>query len=177
MPGIVFTVELDDQLAASRLAEMVDRMERPIGFYRAVGEYLVEKAIPRNFSTETAPDGSPWAALSPVTNARREKAGHVPIRILQASQAMAAGINHRPTDDGVRVGTPAKQGAVMQFGAPQGSFGAAIGRTKPSDKRPKSQDYFAHLPWGDIPARPFLGISAADEVEIIRIAGEWLGLE
>jgi len=28
--------------------------------------------------------------------------------------------------------------------------------------------------WGDIPARPFLGISAEDEVAVLDIIDEWL---
>lgn len=177
MAGITFTVELDEAAVAAKLAEIVDRMERPIGFYKGVGEYLTEVAIPRNFATETSPDGVSWASLRPLTVARREAKGQTPIQILRASGAMAASINYAAGDDHVRIGSPAIQAAVMQFGAAQGSFGAVAGRTRPSEKRPKSQDYFAQLPWGDIPARPFLGISADDEVEIIRIAEDWLGVE
>lgn len=163
MAGLTFTVELDDAAAATRLAEMVERMERPIEFYKNVGEYLKNVAIPRNFDNQTAPDGSPWAALSPVTIARREKKGQVPIRILRASSGMYNNLSARQDDNGVRVGTPVPQGAVMQFGAAKGAFGQnAAGRS---------------IPWGDIPARPFLGLSIEDEVEIIRIAEEWLGLE
>lgn len=177
MAGITFTVEIDEAEASAKLSDMVSRMERPIGFYKGVGEYLTEVAIPRNFAAETGPDGSPWASLRPLTVARREAKGQTPIKILRASGAMAAGINYAASDSQVQIGSPAIQAAVMQFGAAQGSFGAAIGRTRPTDKRPKSQDYFAHLPWGDIPARPFLGLSPADEEKIIRIAARWLEVE
>lgn len=177
MAGISFTVEIEEAAVAARLSEMVGRMERPLGFYKAVGEYMTEVAIPRNFANETSPDGTPWASLRPLTVTRREAKGHTPIRILRASGAMAAAINYAAADTQVQIGSPAVQAAVMQFGAEQGSFGAATGRTRPSEKRPKSHDYFAHLPWGDIPARPFLGLSADDEQEIIRIAADWLEVE
>jgi phage virion morphogenesis protein len=163
MAGITFTVELDEAAVAAKLAEIVDRMERPSGFYKGVGEYLTEVAIPRNFATETSPDGVSWASLRPLTVARREAKGQTPIQILRASGAMAASINYAAGDDHVRIGSPAIQAAVMQFGAKQGAFGRDA-RNHP-------------LPWGDIPARPFLGISADDEVEIIRIAEDWLGVE
>lgn len=162
MTGVSYTVEFDHGELAAQLSAMVERMDSPIGFYKAVGEYMTEEAIPRNFDSEAAPDGTPWARLSPVTVKRREKAGQVPIRILRASGAMSE-VNARFSDDGVRIGTAAKQGAVMQFGAAKGAFGQnAIGRP---------------IPWGDIPARPFLGLATEDEVEIIRLAADWLELE
>lgn len=163
MAGLTFTVELEDEALTRRLDELVDRMDRPIGFYKGVGEYLTEVAIPRNFAQEAAPDGTPWASLRPVTIARREAKGQTPITILRASGGMAGGINYETTDDHVLVGSPAPQAAVMQLGAAQGSFGQTS-RGGP-------------IPWGDIPARPFLGLSAEDELEIIRIAEHWLEVE
>lgn len=171
MSGISFTVELDEAALAAKLSDMVGRMDRPIGFYKGVGEYLKDVAIPRNFETETGPDGSPWASLRPSTIKRREKAGQTPIRILRASGTMASGINALPDNDGVRVGSPAIQAAVMQFGAAQGAFGASMGKDK------LGRDHFHHMPWGDIPARPFLGLSGDDETEVIRIAEDWLAFE
>lgn len=45
--------------------------------------------------------------------------------------------------------------ATQQFGAKKGEF--------------RSTKNGAPVPWGDIPARPFLGISADDEDKIIEI--------
>lgn len=174
MAGITFHAELDDDQARARLAALAARMENMAGFYKNVGEYMTEEAIPRNFASESAPDGTPWASLSQITRDRRKKAGISTSTILRATGRMAAGINYQATDDQLLVGSPAPQAAVMHFGAAQGQFGAKMGRTKPSEKRGKSQDYFMHLPWGDIPARPFLGFSVADEQEVIHIAEAWL---
>ena len=171
MAGITFTVEIDEAALAESLADMVDRMERPIGFYKGVGEYLTNVAIPRNFAAETSPDGTPWASLRPATFKRREKNGISSTKILDATSTMRSGINARPEADNVRVGSPAVQAAVMQFGAAQGAFGAFIGKDK------LGRDHFHHMPWGDIPARPFLGLSTDDEAEIIRIAEDWLAVE
>lgn len=41
MTGITFTAEIQDQEARGKLAALVERMDRPIGFYKAVGEHLV----------------------------------------------------------------------------------------------------------------------------------------
>lgn len=171
MAGITFTVEIDEAALADSLAAMVDRMERPIGFYKGVGEYLTNVAIPRNFAAETAPDGTPWASLRPATLKRREQAGLTSTKILNATGKMRSEINARPESDHVSVGSPAEQAAVMQFGAAQGAFGAFIGKDK------LGRDHFHHMPWGDIPARPFLGLSTDDEAEIIRIAEDWISVE
>jgi|APMI01.1.fsa_nt_gi phage gpG-like protein len=177
MAGITFTVDLQDAEAKARLAELVDRMERPIGFYKNVGKYLTDVAIPRNFANESSPSGQPWARLRPTTIRARERKGQTPLTILRASGRLAASIVSQADDNGVRVGSPVPQAAVMQFGAAQGAFGAAMGRTRPSDKRPKSQDYFFPIPWGNIPGREYLGLSPADELEIYAIAEEWLSVE
>lgn len=163
MSGLTLTVELDDAALGQRLADLVERLDRPIGFYKGVGEYLTKIAIPRNFSSESAPDGTPWAVLSPVTVARREAKGQTPITILRATGRMSAGISYDATNDHVLIGSPAPQAAVMQFGAAKGAFGANANGNP--------------IPWGNIPARPFLGLSAEDEAEIIHIASDWLNLE
>lgn len=163
MAGITFTVELQDTEAKTRLSELVSRMERPIGFYKNVGEYLTEVAIPRNFANESSPSGQPWARLRPTTIRARERKGQTPLAILRASGRLAASIISQADDHGVRVGSPVPQAAVMQFGAAQGAFG------KSSRGGP--------IPWGNIPGREYLGLSPADELEIYAIAEEWLSVE
>lgn len=163
MTGLTYTMELDDAGLGRRLADLVERLDRPIGFYKGVGEHLTEIAIPRNFDSESAPDGTPWAVLSPVTIARREAKGQTPITILRATGKMSAEIVSQASDDQLVVGSPAPQAAVMQFGAAKGAFGANANGNP--------------VPWGNIPARPFLGLSAEDEAEIIHIASDWLDLE
>jgi phage gpG-like protein len=55
----------------------------------------------------------------------------------------------------------------MQFGAAQGEFGARIGKDK------NGRDFFTTIPWGDIPARPFLGVGPDDENAIIQDIEDW----
>ena len=52
--------------------------------------------------------------------------------------------------------------------AEAGQFGARIG----TDKRGRS--YFMPIPWGDIPARPFLGLSAEDRTGVLEILEEYV---
>ena len=122
-----------------------------------------------------SPDGTPFAPRSAVTLARYAAEGRkYGPKPLWLTRTMQQNIAHAAMPDSVSWGSNAIQAAVMHFGAEQGEFGAAIGRTKPSGKRPKSQDYFTPLPWGNIPARPFVGVSEQDRVDITAIIGEWL---
>ena len=50
--------------------------------------------------------------------------------------------------------------AVHQFGAKKGQFGTAKNGSS--------------IPCGDIPARPFIGVSDADESRIVEMLSEWL---
>ena len=73
------------------------------------------------------------------------------------------------------VGTNRPYGAVQQFGAAMGEFGrySQVWRRtayKPGDFRHHAgtQKGFP-IPWGNIPARPFLGLSAQDRTQIRAI--------
>ena len=81
---------------------------------------------------------------------------------------MSGQIFHSYGPDHVRVGSNALQAAVMQFGAVKGSTGAYFYTTKTG----KQVD--GASPWGNIPARPYLGLSESDKTGIIDIVGEWL---
>jgi len=56
--------------------------------------------------------------------------------------------------------TTADCAATQQFGAAKGAFG----RTK----------FNGPIPWGNIPARPFLGISEEDESNLVDMLREYL---
>ncbi|MHB8921670.1 MAG: phage virion morphogenesis protein [Halothiobacillus sp.] len=51
--------------------------------------------------------------------------------------------------------------AFQQFGAAEGAFGET------TTGHP--------IPWGDIPARPFIGLSDKDEAEILNIITSYMG--
>ena len=86
-----------------------------------------------NFEDQGRP---PWAALSAVTVASREKTGTWPGQILQVSAGgLAASIVSRSDHNSALVGSNKPYAAMMQFGGEQARF--------------------PHL-WGDIPGRPYL---------------------
>ena len=162
MPGIHLELSLTGDPVVRTLWRMADSLDDLTPLMDEIGRALVNSAQERIARTNTTPSGYSW----PQSHRAIEEGGPT----LYESGALADGINSRAAPDHVVVGTNTPYAAVMQFGAAKGAFGAAIGRTRPSDGRASSQDYFTPLPWGDIPERPYLGISAEDEDGIFGLA-------
>lgn len=129
--------------------------------YQDIGEYMI-KATRDRFPAGTAPDGTKWRAKSPATIARylRDKDGNRPNPLIGPSGRLGKEIASTVTKNSAEIGSNLEYSAVMQFGAGKGAFGTSA-RGRP-------------IPWGDIPARPWLGISTADEAVIIDIVDEHL---
>ena len=144
--------------------EMLDRLDRKAQDLTPILDLVggvLEEAAERAFETETSPDGRPWPDLSPVTIRRRERDGHVPITKLQVSGELAASVGIVEIGPrSVTVGTSVVYAAVQQFGAAKGEFGKG--------KRP--------VPWGDIPARAYLGVPDEAKAEIEKLITDWLAL-
>lgn len=125
------------------------------------GEYWLNSHQER-WADEQSPDGTPWADLSEDYKARKPKN---PDRILFLDGDLRDLLNYQVDGASLALGTPLKKGATHQFGADKGEFG------RDSRGRP--------IPWGDIPARPYLGMSDADAAELkatmLEHAGRALG--
>ena len=110
-----------------------------------------------------APDGAAWAPKSQTTidaYVRRGKAvDRRPLWGPGEGIRLAKSFHTAHGQSWVEIGTNAIQSAVMNFGAKKGAFGKT--------KRGSS------IPWGDIPARPFLGLSALDRQNIVELVEEW----
>lgn len=151
------------------LQEMSARLTNLAPFWQDVGELLLV-STKRRFVTQTAPDGSKWAANKPITIERwlmREglegKAAERATarkRILRQSGALENSIGYRAGSDGTELTSGLKYAGVMNWGAPQGIFGRSR-RNKP-------------IPWGTIPARPYIGISDKDRQGIAETLDEHL---
>lgn len=156
MSGARVELEFDNSqvLAAMRgaLAELAD----PQPMLLDIGEALVNSTRDR-FSSERGPDGQAWRALSPRYLATKSPN---PGKILQRRGDLVRQIFPQVEGATLLVGTDRVYGAVQQFGALKGAFG----KTRRG----------APIPWGDIPARPFLGVSDQDAEEIIAIARDHL---
>lgn len=154
-------IEIDEAAVLTAL----DRVARAVTDLQPVmqdiGETMVESTRER-FLAGVSPEGHAWAPKSETTLAQyRRQGGTVDTRPLWGPSgdlhtlfAAIAGT------DQVSWGTNVIYSAVMQFGAAKGAFG---------------NDAAGHpIPWGDIPARPFLGVSDEDRTSIISALEDWL---
>lgn len=110
----VITIEIDDREIREGLRALEGKLGdlRPV--FQDLGEALLNSTR-RRFETQTAPDGSPWAALSPGYKKRKKK--HL-ILILTLNGYLRGTLNYQATRDELRVGTPMIYGAAHQFGRP-----------------------------------------------------------
>ncbi|MXZ79868.1 MAG: phage virion morphogenesis protein [Gammaproteobacteria bacterium] len=139
-----------------RLGKAGDAFENPHPLLAQIGEYLVGSTKER-FRTERDPSGAPWAPLSEATLRRKKKNRD---RILTLEGYLGSQISWRASRDELLVGSSRKYAGTHQFGAKKGQYGTTS-RGSP-------------VPWGDIPARPFLGVSDDDEREILDLMSEYV---
>lgn len=175
-------IEVDDAEVQRVLRRTLNAVERPQPLLKAIGEILMDSTKQR-FRTSTGPDGTRWQENSPTTileylrrrsgihdketgkrtgtkdgyyvkkgdnkgRLTKRSAGILAAKkpLIGDGRALSLRIDYDVVGDDLLVGTPEKYGAMQQFGGK------------------KSQ--FKNL-WGDIPARPFLGVSAHDRGSIL----------
>lgn len=155
-------IEFNVRPVLNRLARAKAALDDLSPVFEDIAEYE-GKATRDRFPAGVGPDGRRWRAKSPTTLAGylRRGDGARPHPLIGPSGRLGREIRQVATRDYAEIGSNLIQAAVMQFGAKRGAFGTS------KAGRP--------LPWGDIPARPFLGISADDERTILQIVDNHLG--
>lgn len=156
MAGAFVSIGYDDSDVLSVLSSLKAKLGDLRPAFDDIGAYL-DRSHHERFLKEEAPDGVKWAPLSDTTTARKAKNDD---RILIEEGHLLESLHYQSSSDGVQYGTDRIYGATHQFGAKAGDFG----KTKSGSL----------IPWGDIPARPFLGISGEDRTEILDILGDFL---
>lgn len=151
MAGARIQFDIESRQVLDTLGEMLRNIDDPQPAFREIGEYL-DMAHRDRFDAQRAPDGSPWAPLSPVTRARKKKNTD---KVLVLDGYLRDTLRYQESPTELLFGTDRVYGAVHQYGAGQGAFGTTR-RGGP-------------IPWGDIPARPWLGIASEDEQPILTI--------
>ena len=168
MSGV--TITLDDAAFSRWLTQTLGRITHLEDALKEIGDILVQSTQNR-FGTKIAPSGATWAPNSPVTVAIKGHGSQL------RGESKALGDTIHPQLDGssaVEVGSNMVYAAVQQFGAKMGQFGrySQIARYRKYGEK----DFRRYagtkkgfpIPWGDIPARPFLGVSDQDEADIMR---------
>ncbi|HEX8485706.1 phage virion morphogenesis protein [Sphingomonas sp.] len=150
---------------AASVFEQLDRARATLGdmtpIHKGVAEYMVT-ATRNRFRSSTAPDGTKWRAKRPATLAAylARGDGDKTKPLIGPSGRLGKEIVKLVTRDAAEIGSAEEYSGVMQNGAKKGAFG----KTRTGSP----------VPWGDIPARVWLGISADDERNILDIVDEHL---
>lgn len=136
-------VKIDDE----KIVKALQVLQRSVGnispALKIIGEVLVESTKQR-FVTTTDPDGNPWL-LNSVLSTLLYKEGDRPLT--GETGSLMDTINYQLIgQDTLEIGSPMEYAAMQQFGGTKSEF---------------------PFLWGDIPARPFLGISSEDEAKIL----------
>jgi len=146
MPGDFIKVEIDDRAIREVLGRLMDHAGNIEPALADISEYLTESTKQR-FVDGKAPDGTKWEPNTDYTLSR--KSGDKPL--IGESNSLSTQFSGEITANALLFGSPMIYAAVQQFGAKKGSFTGG------------------KAPWGDIPARPFLGISNKDKDVILEI--------
>ena len=147
-------IRIDDARVRRALNDFLRRGRDMSPAMREVAATL-EREAEAAIENQRAPDGTAWAELSATTKQRRQKRGTWPGQVLQVSGTLSHSITSAHGADFALAGSNIIYAATHQFGARRGQFG--------STKRG------APIPWGDIPARPFLGLSPDGETAVVSI--------
>lgn len=169
--------EISDAELNAWLDRLRDFAHDPSPALLEIGEELVDSTL-RRFVDSVAPDGSHWAPNSLLTIMRSGQ-GNAKKPLIGAGKALSTQINYAVSGDSVTIGSPMKYAAVQQHGARMGEFG----RYYQLFRRQYAEDDFRRhagsqkghpIPWANIPARPFLGVSKRDRDMIERIVADYI---
>jgi len=171
-------IKVDTSEVDKELSDLAKRLQNKTAILRSVAEEIQESVKDRIRKGGPAPDGTPWAPLSPAYLLRKKGKG-----ILRESDILLNTLHWQFVgDSAVAVGSPLNYAAVHQLGH-------TFRRTQRPKKKPKTGSvYFkakASRKKGDIklnfggysitiPARPYLGISSDDEKTIQDILKSYL---
>lgn len=149
-------IRLIDDHARSSLERLSAALGNLTPLMSEIGEDLLISTRQR-FVDEEAPSGANWAPLSQTTKKHKKRNAD---KILTQDGYLSGSLVTQPGVDYVDVGSPMIYASTHQYGAEKGEFGET------SNGRP--------IPFGDIPARPYLGLSDDDEATIRATLNAWL---
>jgi phage virion morphogenesis protein len=154
-------IAVDDAAVLAALGRLIATGRQPDAVLQAIGLMLADSTRERIRDEET-PEGVPFAPLHPLYKEQKQGAG-----ILRESQTLFRTIVSQVSGNQVVVGTNRPHARVHQFGAtirPKTAAALVFGLG--------DQTIFAQQV--TVPARPFLGVSAADRDAITDLIADAL---
>lgn len=155
MFGVQFNIGASRQAIARALAALRD----PTPMFQDITEYLIDQRRQR-FVKGVGPDGTAWAAKKQSTLERYKALGYgsLPKPLVGPGKRLSREIVGTASKNGSVVGSALIYSGVMNDGAAKGAFG----RTKRGGP----------IPWGRIPARPWIDLGRDEGAAIVEIAEE-----
>lgn len=182
MAGV--TLEFDNAAALAYIQAAADALGNPEPLLRDMGEYLMI-AHDARFASQSAPDGTPWQALSPSYLRRKRKNQD---KILRLDGYLANTLRYQVNGGELLFGSNRSYAAIHQFGGEiqvaarsqqayfrQDDKTGEVGNRFVAKRKSNFAQWVTMGPYSiRIPARPFLGTSAADDAELLTIAQNYL---
>ncbi|MCK4529321.1 phage virion morphogenesis protein [candidate division WOR-3 bacterium] len=185
MAGVAIEITANDK----KVTELLKRIQKKLGDLTPAMKIIgntVRTSIVRNFEKEGRP--AKWEKHSKLTEKRRGKGAKI-LRIQGFAAGLMGSIHSTAKKDRVIIGTDKIYAAIHQFGAKKGSFGTVEAEIKAHMRKitkifgrpvkPRKVTVRAHtrkmkLPWGDIPARPFIMVQPEDWDEIRESLSDYI---
>lgn len=165
-----FTIRLETPAVLARLNEIARQFDDLSPAMRGIGE-LVAESTKQRFSTSTAPDGQKWEpnALATVLGRLAEISGAYSAKTgRMTKKGASAFIAKKPL-----VATGVLQDTIRYQLAGRNSVEIGTNRFAGEWEGGAAVHQFGSKN-GKIPARPFLGLSASDEAEVLAILDRFL---
>ena len=175
-----FEIGLVDSGVTKALADLREKMTNVTPVLTKIGVAYKENTDLR-FKAKQSPEGKQWKRNTKLTTQLKttgfKTAGGFRPKGIEGGYSMGVwtgnlknSIAYRVQGNNILVGIfsgqkSAKYASVFQFGAKKGDFG---GSRRGNGKK------FMPIPWGDIPARPFLGFNKATNEKVLKIIKDHL---
>lgn len=151
--GASIRIELDGAAALAMLTRVESGALNALPLFTEIGSALEASTRERIETTKVGPDGTPWVDLTPRWQARKAKLKFKPGILTMRGDLLNSVTFEAAAAHVDIIAGPTEYAAIHQFG---GTAGMPAGAAA-------------------IPARPYLGLSAADETEIDEATEDWLG--
>lgn len=159
MAGTRIEVSAESASIRTALGRATRALGNPETLLLSVGEELLNSTRDR-FKSQRAPDGSKWAAL---LSAYQESKSKNKDKILTLDGYLGGTLRYQVDGNAIELGSGLEYAAIHQLG----------GTIKP--KRGRALRVGNRLVGSvKIPARPYLGVSADDEVRILELAQDFM---
>lgn len=168
MSGI--SIRIEDQALKVLLNQAAARFDNLKPLNERIAE-LMAASIRENFEAGGRP-----AKWKPSKRAKGQRG-----QTLRDTNVLMNSITGKGAATRAVAGTTDKRAAVHHFGAKRGSFGtvqaavrAHLRKIRGKEQKVRSHSRQQQMPWGDIPARPFMLLQPDDLVEIKGMVGAYL---